>query len=155
MVATGYPQFAVNSSLLAYLRTRNAPGNLRKQVLMWVDRDGRKDILPSELNVFALPRLSPTGNRFVVLFGASLDLWTYDLRRRNMSRLTSDRIVAFSAPAWTRDGSRVAFATWFDADVGLGWVHADGSALSRNSSKALGCARSKGPTRSCCRTAMA
>jgi serine/threonine-protein kinase len=96
-------------------------------VLTWVARNGRKEILPSEINVFALPRLSPTGDRFVVHFGASLDLWIYDLRRRHMTKLTSDRIVAFSAPAWTRDGSRVAFATWFDADVGLGLVQADGS----------------------------
>ena len=44
-----------------------------------------------------------------------------------MTRLTSDRIVAYSAPAWTPDGSHVAFTTWFDGDVGLGMVRADGS----------------------------
>jgi len=43
------------------------------------------------------------------------------------TKLTSDRIVAHSAPAWTPDGSRVVFTTWFDGEVGLGRVHRDGS----------------------------
>jgi serine/threonine-protein kinase len=128
----------VGAGLLAYLRTRKAPGDLRKQVLTWVRRDGRKDILPVESNVFALPRLSPTGDRFVVHFGPSRDLWTYDFRRRNMTRLPSDRMVAFSAPAWARDGSRVVFATSFDGVVGLGSVHADGSGPVQELIKGLG-----------------
>ena len=59
--------------------------------------------------------------------GATRDLWTYDLRRGTFTRLTSDRVVAFSAPAWTPDGSRVVFTTWFGEEVGLGWVPADAS----------------------------
>ena len=47
--------------------------------------------------------------------------------RGTLTKLTSDRIVAYSAPAWTPDGSRVVFATWFDGEVGLGWLPADGS----------------------------
>ncbi len=39
------------------------------------------------------------------------------------------RIVGFSAPAWTPDGSRVAFVTWFAGEAGLGWLHSDGSGL--------------------------
>ena len=41
--------------------------------------------------------------------------------------MTSDRVVAYSAPTWTPDGSRVVFTTWFDGEVGLGSVPADGS----------------------------
>jgi hypothetical protein len=41
--------------------------------------------------------------------------------------LVSDRIIAFSAPAWTSDGTLVVFTTWFEGDVGLGWVGPDGS----------------------------
>ena len=74
-----------------------------------------------------LPRLSPAGDRLVVQVGATRDLWTYDFGRGTLTKLTSDRIIAYSAPAWTPDGSRVVFRTWFDGDVGLGWLHPDGS----------------------------
>ena len=47
--------------------------------------------------------------------------------RGTLTRLTSDRIIAYSAPAWTPDGSRVVFTTWFDGEVGLGWLPSDGS----------------------------
>ena len=80
-----------------------------------------------EARDYRLPRLSPEGDRLVVQVGASGDLWTYDLGRGTFTRLTSDRIVAHSAPVWTPDGSRVVFTTWFDGEVGLGRVHRDGS----------------------------
>ena len=123
----GYPQFAVDGGLLAYVRTSQASGRRGNRVLTLVDRQGHRQRLPFEPGIFLLPRLSPTGGRLVVQIGASRDLWTYDLRRGSRTRLTWDRIIGFSAPAWTPDGSRVVFATWFDGEVGLGWVPADGS----------------------------
>jgi serine/threonine-protein kinase len=62
----------------------------------------------------------------VVQVGANRDLWTYDFKRTTFTRLTSDLVVAFSAQAWTPDGIRVVFTTWFDGEVGLGSVAADG-----------------------------
>lgn len=49
------------------------------------------------------------------------------MSRGTLTRLASDRIIAFSAPAWTSDGTRVAFTTWFDGDVGLASLRPDGS----------------------------
>jgi serine/threonine-protein kinase len=74
-----------------------------------------------------MPRLSPKGDRFVVQIGGSRDLWTYDVGRSTLTRLTSNRIVAFSAPFWTANGRRVGFITWFDGEIGLGLVPPDGS----------------------------
>jgi eukaryotic-like serine/threonine-protein kinase len=123
----GYPQFAVDADLLVYAPRSQASSNQGNSVLAWVDRQGRRNALPLKPNDFRLPRLSPAGDRLVVQIGASGDLWTYSFGRGTLTKLTSNRIVAFSAPAWTPDGSRVAFATWFDGEVGLGWLHPDGS----------------------------
>jgi len=63
----------------------------------------------------------------VVQVGPIRDLWAYDLGRGTFTRLTSGRIVAFSAPAWTPDERRVVFTTWFGREVGLATVPSDGS----------------------------
>jgi serine/threonine-protein kinase len=125
--AAGYPQFTVEGDALAYVRANQRSGGLGKSVLTWMDREGHRDTIPLDPNNLHLPRLSPTGDRVAVQIGASRDLWTYDFRRGVLTKLTSDRIIAYSAPAWTPDGSRVAFTTWFDGAVGLGVVRADGS----------------------------
>ena len=136
--ADGYPQFAVDADLLAYVRTSQASSHAGNSVLTWVDRQGRKTTLALKANHFMLPRLSPAGDRLVVQVGATKDLWTYDFGRGTLTKLTSDRIIAFSAPAWTPDGSRVVFGTWFDGDVGLGWLHPDGSGRVEELIKGIG-----------------
>ena len=125
--ATGYPQFSTGGNLLAYIRTSHTSPHLGKSTPVLVNRRGKSEALPLPPDNYMLARLSPAGDRFVVQVGATRDLWTYDLRRGTFTRLTSDRLVAYSAPAWTPDGSRVVFTTWFGREVGLGWVPADGS----------------------------
>ena len=134
----GYPQFAVGGSTLAYVRASQKSSEVGKVALTWMDRHGRRDTIPLEPNNFMFYRLSPTGNRVVVQVGASRDLWIYDFTRGTSSRLTSDRIIASSAPAWTPDESRVVFTTWFDGDVGLGIVRADGSGQVEELIKGMG-----------------
>jgi Tol biopolymer transport system component len=51
----------------------------------------------------------------------------HDFKRGTFTRLTSDRVVAYSVPTWSRDGRRVVFTTWFDGRVGVGSVAADAS----------------------------
>ena len=125
--AAGYPQFSTGGNLLAYIRTSHTSPHLGKSTPVLVNRRGKSEALPLPPDNYLLARLSPAGDQFVVQVGATRDLWTYDLRRGTFTRLTSDRIVAYSAPAWTPDGSRVVFTTWFGGEVGLGWVPADGS----------------------------
>ena len=125
--AAGYPQFSVGGNLLAYVRARHASPSLGKSTLVLVNRRGTSEQLPLPPDNYMLARLSPEGDRLVVQVGAARDLWIYDLHRRTFSRLTSDRVVAYSAPAWTPDGSRVVFTTWFGGDVGIGWLPADAS----------------------------
>ena len=125
--AAGYPQFTVDGDALAYVRANHRSTNLGKSVLTLVNRKGAAEILPLPPDNYLLGALSPAGDRLVVQVGANRDLWTYDFKRGTFTRLTSDRVVAYSAPTWTPDGSRVVFTTWFDGQVGLGSVSADGS----------------------------
>jgi len=125
--AAGYPQFSVGGNLLAYVRTSRMSPNLGRSTAVLANRQGKLEQLPLPPDNYLLARLSPAGDRLVVQVGAARDLWTYDLRQRIFTRLTSDRIVAYSAPVWTPDGSRVVFTTWFGGDVGLGWLRADAS----------------------------
>jgi serine/threonine-protein kinase len=123
----GYPQFTTGGNLLAYVRTSRASTNVGKTTPVLVNRRGESERLPVPADNYLLARFSPAGERLVVQVGATRDLWTYDLRRRTFTRLTSDRVVAYSAPAWTPDGRRVVFTTWFEGEVGLGWLPADAS----------------------------
>ena len=125
--AAGYPQFTVGGDALAYVRASQASASVGKSVLAVVNRQGAAEILPLPPDNYLLAALSPAADRLVVQVGPSRDLWTYDFNRGNFTRLTSDRVVAFSAPTWSPDGSRVVFTTRFDGDVGLGWVRPDGS----------------------------
>jgi eukaryotic-like serine/threonine-protein kinase len=125
--AAGYPQFTVGGDALAYVRSNQSSANLGKTVLTLVNRRAEAETLPARPDNYLLPALSPAGDRVVVQVGANRDLWTYDIHRGTFTRLTSDRVVAYSTPTWIPDENRVVFTTWFDGEVGIGWVPADGS----------------------------
>jgi eukaryotic-like serine/threonine-protein kinase len=124
--AAGYPQFTINGDALAFVRTSRTSTTLGTSVVTLVNRKGVAEMLPLPPGNYLLGAVSPAGDRFVIQVGANRDLWTYDFKRGTFTKLTSDRIVAYAAPTWTPDGSRVVFTTWFDGEVGLGSVAADG-----------------------------
>jgi eukaryotic-like serine/threonine-protein kinase len=128
--AAGYPQFTIGGGLLAYVRHSEASAKVGKSVPVLMDRRGNEEVLRLGPDNYMLPRFSPSGDRFAIQVGAARDLWVYDLRLGTSTKLTADRIIAYSAPAWTPDGSRLVFTTWFDSEVGLGWLSADGSGTS-------------------------
>ena len=117
----------MGADLLAYVRTSHASSSLGNTVPVLVDRQGNAQALPLKAQNYMLGRLSPAGDQLVVQVAAARELWIYDLRRGGSSKLTSDRIVAWSAPTWSPDATRVVFTTWFDGEVGLAWTPADGS----------------------------
>jgi Tol biopolymer transport system component len=78
------------------------------------------------------PRVSPDGTEVAVTIGPGrgreCDVWIGDLARGTIRRLTLDG--RSGAPAWTRDGGRVAFASTGTNPAGgdtLAWKAADGS----------------------------
>ncbi len=125
--AAGYPQFTVGGRLLAYVRQSDKAARAGRTIPVLADRKGHTQPLALPPDNYMHARFSPEGDRFAVQLGAARELWVYDLRLGTATKLTADRVIAFSAPAWTPDGRRVVFTTWFDGEPGLGWLSADGS----------------------------
>ena len=114
---------------LAY--RRGQPGSR----LILLDRDGRTQTLSSDEHFIWPygdgPRFSPDGQRIAIGVWApsgdtaAADIWTFDVKRRTFTRLTSLGNVA--DPDWSVDGTRVVFSTLSPRKAAL-WVQvADGS----------------------------
>jgi TolB protein len=79
--------------------------------LVWVDRQGRVEPLPSAPRFYRNPRLSPD-DQFVATGiddGPDRSIWVYDLREDLLSRLTFGGSSGW--PTWTADGARVVYAS--------------------------------------------
>ncbi len=101
--------FAISDQgALVYVAARAAAGEENRMV--WVDRKGTEELLPTPPRPYLRPRLSPDGRRIAVSFQAGSDasqVWIYDLQSDRMNRLTFEGRNVF--PIWTRDGKRVIF----------------------------------------------
>jgi len=103
-----------------------------RSVVVTVDRAGRADVLLDVSRVYSgVPVPSPDGHRLVMDFSDRFEdnpaIWTYDLERRQLSRLTFGSSYD-SSPVWTPDGQRVVFSsTRAGGASNLFWTAADGS----------------------------
>ena len=105
---------------LAYV-PRSVPGTVR---LVWVDRKGAEDPVPAPAHKYVFPRISPDGQRLAVAVEEpDSQIWTYDLARKTLARLTLDG-TSNQIPAWTPDGKRIVFK---GAANRLYWQSTDGS----------------------------
>ena len=96
------------SGTLAFVRGGNS---LRQLVL--ADASGRVTPLPGPSRFYDTPRFSPEGQRIAVqvtdFAGVTTnDIWLYDLRSEQMSRLTFDSSSAVAA--WTPEGRHLVYA---------------------------------------------
>jgi serine/threonine-protein kinase len=96
--------------------------------LVWVDRTGKAEMLPTPARAYLHPRISPDGARIAaeVEGGPMHDFWSYDLARGIMTKVTTDGTSHW--PVWTTDGARLTYRRWTDGDFTMWWVAADRSA---------------------------
>ena len=125
----GTPYAFSDDGLLAYLPGIDVARRDDFLNLVWVDREGREEILDFEPRDYAHPRLSPDGERVAVTLSDSTgneDIWIYELTRGTTIRLTSSPGTE-DRPLWTPDGQRVAYsAERGESDSGIYWKRADG-----------------------------
>ena len=94
----------------------------------WVDLEGQEETLDIPAENYAAPRVSPDGSRIAVEVWDSegSDVWTVDLARGAVSRVSAD--TAFDrSPVWAPDGQRLVFTSFRDGTRGLYARAADGT----------------------------
>ena len=112
---------AANGSLV-YVTGVAGDGGLH---VVSVDRQGRASALPGlPLDSYRDVRVSPDGARLAL--ATQRDVWTYDLARATLSRLTTDP-ASDAKPLWTPDGRRIIFTSTRAGYPELFWRSADGT----------------------------
>jgi hypothetical protein len=99
--------------------------------LSWLDRTGTVTPLKVFPGVWGMPRFAPDGRRLAITRagdGGNLDIWTYDLERDTLTRITLDSANDMG-PVWTPDGRRIVFGSTRGQPnaSNLYWQRADGT----------------------------
>jgi Tol biopolymer transport system component len=82
--------------------------------LVSVDRTGKDTTLIADRRAYRVPRVSPDGRQIAVtLLDRQLDIWTYDLNRKTLSRVT-DSPAWDSYPVWQPGGRWITFTSMRD-----------------------------------------
>jgi serine/threonine-protein kinase len=96
--------------------------------IAWLDSSGNLKPLLHTSGTSYTPRISPDGKRLGVAVGsaATFDIWVYDFKRENMSRLTTTG-QNNRGPIWTPDGRHIAFTCQPPGGQAICWIRADGA----------------------------
>jgi len=123
--ATGVAEVALAANgTLVYL-PGSSRGAFSQQTVASVDRQGRISPLPGlPPDLYRDVRVSPDGGRLALATEA--DVWTYDVVRATLSRLTTDP-ASDRSPLWTPDGQRIIFRSTRARYPELFWRPADGT----------------------------
>ena len=115
---------AANGTMV-YVPGRGGPGAARS--LVWVDRMGREERVPTPLRAYSFPRISPDGTRVALaVMDQEQDIWIWDFARERLTRFTFDP-GADQYPLWSPDSRRLIFASTRAGGSNLFWQAADGT----------------------------
>jgi serine/threonine protein kinase/Tol biopolymer transport system component len=122
----GFVQLSTSADgSLAYLPGVAGGG---ERTLLWVDREGAPQALPTPSRGYTGPRLSPDGKRLAVgITGTNPGLWIYELARGTLTRLTTSILAPYQI--WTSDGKRITYRSALGNPFNLDWMPADGSGV--------------------------
>jgi len=102
-----------NTGLLLYRRAQS-----RDRLLEWMEPSGEMRTLRNGAAEYQAAWFSPDGTRLLLVIGAGAqsDIWTYDIPRDALTRLTFHPDNDWS-PVWSPDGKYIVYSSW-RADVG-------------------------------------
>ncbi len=121
----GHAQFAIASNgTLIYMPGSSTGGGI---TLVWVDREGKEELLSTDGKDLTGPRISPDGTKvaLTVWNGDKSDVWIWDAVRKNLTRLTFNEHSG--GALWTLDGKRIAFLLNSADKNAVYWRAADGT----------------------------
>jgi dipeptidyl aminopeptidase/acylaminoacyl peptidase len=113
----GYADFAFSETgTLVYVSGGPHP---TRATLASVDRAGNANTLINEQRAYRVPRVSPDGRQVAVtLVDQQVDIWTYDLFRKSLNRLT-DSPSWDAYPQWQPGMQWMAFSSMRDGLAGI------------------------------------
>jgi serine/threonine-protein kinase len=122
--ATGAAQIAFSTTgTIVYQPATNG----ETTILVWRDRSGHETAINAPPHVYETPRVSPDGTRIAVrALDQDNDIWVWDTRSENLTRLTFDKARALG-PVWTSDSRRIIFMSSRQGAPALFWQPADGA----------------------------
>ena len=93
-----------DSGTLVYI-----PGTEVKQIIVWVDREGKEESLAIRSDNYSGALISPDGKKIALTIGDMEDstIWIWDLVRKNLNPFISDSGASF--PLWALNGKQIAF----------------------------------------------
>jgi len=93
--------------------------------LTWVDRNGNEEPLRLPFTDYGSFKISPDGTKvaLTIFEGQARDIWIYDIKRENLTRLTSNQDSAL--PIWTPDGKWI----FYRHNMHIYRIPADGSGV--------------------------
>ena len=115
-----------DDGVLVYTRADSVAA--QRTVLVWVDREGREDAVLTPPGDYQSLRLSPDGSQVLLAVQdqGGRDIWSSDLARGTLSKLTTDR-GREDFPLWMSDGERFVFGASIGGEAGVYAKAADGT----------------------------